>query len=367
MSRSRLVVRYALALLVLAMFVAPSCGAGFDPPSKVNTLRVLGVTIDKPYALPGEEVTFRMTVADGLGNADGEPRDLQIAWIGGCSNPDSDLWFLCFEQLAEQFQSLAGGGLPPDGLVAVTLASGTSSGLPDAHEYSLTLPDDIVSSRPVPDLGPHYGLAIVFYAVCAGSLAPANLDSLAASSDGSQLTLPLECLDESGNRLGAESFVIGFTQAYAFADSRGNDNPPIDGMEFSAQPWSDDLTQVPIVPPCPVSEADRKQGGCATEGLDSCEGYVVKALVGDVAEVDPDAFTPEGVPFREVVWVNYFADSGDIEDFTKLVSDAELGYLGEHETLWYAPPEPALVTVWAVARDQRGGQTVVRRFIRVQE
>jgi hypothetical protein len=73
------------------------------------------------------------------------------------------------------------------------------------------------------------------------------------------------------------------------------------------------------------------------------------------------------VPFREVVWVNYFADSGDIEDFTKLVSDAELGYLGEHETLWYAPPEPALVTVWAVARDQRGGQTVVRRFIRVQE
>lgn len=366
MARPRPVLPALLALGTALLLAVPSCGAGFDPPSKVNSLRVIGVTIDQPYARPGDEVTFRMTVADGLGNADGEPRDLQIAWLGGCFNPDGDLWYLCFEQMAEQFEALAGGGAPPEGLVQVTLASGTSSGQPDAHEFSLRLPEDIVSSRPVPDLGPHYGLAIVFYAACAGQLAPGDLESIGPSEEGAQLTLPIECLDEQGNRLGADSFIIGFTQAYAFADGRTNANPPIDGMAFSGELWSDDLGEVPVVPPCPVSEADRKQSGCASEELESCQGYSIEALVGDVAEVDPGATTPEGIPFREVVWVNYLADGGDVEEYTKLVSDAERGYLGGQETLWYAPPEPGLVTLWAVARDQRGGQAVARRFVRVQ-
>ena len=109
MGHSHRMIHFALAVVVFAMLALPSCGAGFDPPSKVNTLRVLGVTLDQPFGLPGDEITFRMTVADGLGDADGEPRDLQIAWIGGCYNPEGDLWYLCFEQLAEQFQSLAGG------------------------------------------------------------------------------------------------------------------------------------------------------------------------------------------------------------------------------------------------------------------
>ncbi|MBW2523733.1 MAG: hypothetical protein JRI23_06135, partial [Deltaproteobacteria bacterium] len=233
MGGSHRFVHYALALVVFAMLALPCCGAGFDPPSKVNSLRVLGVTLDKPYAAPGEEVTFRMTVADGLGNADGEPRDVQILWIGGCYNPEGDLWFLCFEQLAESFQSLAGGGLPPEGLLQFALAPGTTSGQPDAHEYTLTLPEDIISSRPVPDLGPHYGMAVVFFAACAGTLGPGNLESLGAIEQGDQLTLPLECLDADGNPQGAESFVIGFTQVYAFADGRLNANPGITEMRFS--------------------------------------------------------------------------------------------------------------------------------------
>ncbi|MBW2525131.1 MAG: hypothetical protein JRI23_13190, partial [Deltaproteobacteria bacterium] len=174
--------------------------------------------------------------------------------------------------------------------------------------------------------------------------------------------------DADGNPQGAESFVIGFTQVYAFADGRLNANPGITEMRFSDELWSEDLTEVPVVPVCPVSEADRKQGGCASESLEDCQGYSILAVTEPtVAEPDPDGTTPEGKRFGEVVWVNYFAETGDVEDFTKLISDAERGYLGgDHDTLWYAPPEPGLVTLWAVVRDQRGGQTVARRFVRVE-
>lgn len=368
MGRSRRWLRYVLAALVAALVVL-SCAASFDPASKINKLRVLGVTADRPSARAGEQVTLRMTVTDGLrppSDPAAGPRALQLLWLGGCFNPQGDSWFFCFEQLAEQFAALGGGGLPPEGLVKVDLASAEDDGQPDLHEFTLTLPDDIVSSRPPPTAGPHYGIAIVFFAACAGTMQPTSLDSLGPIGQGDLITLPLQCLDAAGQPQGADSFVVGYTQIYAFADERDNANPAIDGMTFDEVDMPETADEVPVVPACPVSEADRRQSSCTSAGLEECESYTLKALIGDVAEIDPDGTDLEGNPLREIVWVNYFADGGDFDSSLALVSGAKEGYLGRHDVEWYPPDEPGLVSIWAVARDQRGGSSVIRRLVRIE-
>jgi hypothetical protein len=66
------------------------------------------------------------------------------------------------------------------------------------------------------------------------------------------------------------------------------------------------------------------------------------------------------------VWVSYFGGGGDFDPGIALTSDATKGYQEEHESEWTPPAEPGLHAVWAVVRDQRGGQSVVRRWLRVE-
>jgi hypothetical protein len=363
--RGRLL-RYLLATLAVAMLAAPSCAPGFDPPSKVDTLRILAVTIDKPYALPGDDVTLRMTVFDGAGHPDDPdsiPRNLQIIWLGGCFDPEGDLYYLCFAQLAEVLGSM-GGGMPPEDLVKFDAAPGSLSGTPDGHEFTFTMPGDIVSRRPKPQVGPHYGIAYVFFAACAGQIVPVDL----AAPGGAQVPdFPLECHDIAGNKLGSESFVIGYTQVYAFADERLNENPPIKAITLDGVELPDDPADAPVVERCPVTEDDRRAAACASDQpLDDCRQYVINAAIDDVAEVDPEAFDIDGNPMREVVWVSYFTHGGDMSRALSLVSDATQGYIDDHDTDWAPPAEPGTYAIWAVARDQRGGSSVVRRFVRVQ-
>jgi len=360
--------RHLLATLVLAMLLAVSCAPGFDPPSKVSTVRILSVTIDKPYALAGDEVTFRMTVHDGLPSAQepgATPRPLQILWLAGCVDPEGDQYYLCYEQLAEVLAPLAQGGLPDPELVKLDVVTPELSGAPDALEFTTTLPDDIVTRRPVPKAGPHYGIAYIFFAACAGQLAPADLASLG----GEVPEFPLECHDSAGNKLGPDSFIIGYTQVYAFSDERLNTNPPVPGLAMDGIEMSEDPTAPVAVKRCDVNDEDRRQPACASENpTDDCIQYTIKAMLGDlgeVAELDPDAYDLDGNQLREVVWVSYFGDGGDFDPSLALVNDATQGFQDAFETTWIPPREPGLYRIWAVLRDQRGGSTVVRRFVQV--
>ncbi|WP_437993910.1 hypothetical protein [Sorangium sp. So ce145] len=89
MKRTRLPSRRALlaALSTLALGIPCCSGSDLAPSSEVEGLRVLAVTADKPYPARGTPVTFQMTYADGLGDADGNPRNVEVMWIGGCVNP----------------------------------------------------------------------------------------------------------------------------------------------------------------------------------------------------------------------------------------------------------------------------------------
>jgi len=340
-----------------ALLLAPSCAPGFDPPSKVNTLRILAVTIDKPYAQPGDEVTFRMTVFDGAG-----PRPVQIVWLAGCFDPQGDQYFLCFQQLADTLAPLATGGMPPADLLKIDFALPVDSGTPDLHEFTVRLPDDSVSRRPAPPTGPHYGIAYIFFAACAGQIAPAPLE---APEGGQVPDFPLQCLDGSGQKLGNDSFVIGYTQVYAFADGRTNQNPPIVDLALDGVSLSADINAPTPVEACPVPEADRRVSSCTGNPVDECRKYAINAIVDDVAEVDVDAVDPEGNALREVMWVSYYTDGGELAPSLALVSDAVQGYQDDHDSEWTPPNEPGVYSIWAVLRDQRGGSSIVRRFVQV--
>jgi hypothetical protein len=204
----------------------------------------------------------------------------------------------------------------------------------------------------------------VFFAVCAGELRP-----VPPSGTGIAGSFPLGCYERgTGRRLGAESFVPGFTQVYVFADGRTNELPVVEGLTLDGAPLPEDFAEIPTVPTCHLPREERRTTGCGAPVLeDECEGYELEVVVpSNVAEVDPDATGIDGEPQTEVVWVDYYADLGDLSGATKLVNDAKEGYLAEHEATWYPPAEPGLATLWAVVHDARGGTSIVQRFVRVE-
>src|SRR5262249_31524206 len=149
-----------------------------------------------------------------------------------------------------------------------------------------------------------------------------------------------------------DNFVPGYTQVYAFEDGRTNQNPTIctdrdpmmcpgdnkrgnvNGIIVQELDDNDNLVSGGIVKDgdtvasCSVSEANRSTaGGCGrTNPYKACSRYQITVDVpDDVAEPDPSSTDMNGNPLHEIVWVDYFADGGDIETPVLLVSDAIAG------------------------------------------
>ncbi len=352
----------ALALGMLGLELGPGCAAGFDPPSKVNTFRVLAVTADTPYALPDPdptddqdvEVHFTMTYTDAAGD---EARPVEITWLGGCFDPEGDQYYACYDQLAKVLQGLAAGTADADGLVG------------RGQFFTLKLPSDIVTRRPPPAVGTRYGIAYVFFAACAGG----TVKPVAPEGTGRAGSFPLGCFDAEGNRLGADSFVPGYTQIYVFEDGRTNPNPVATGIELGVKDEArtalpEDFAAIPTVKACPLTEDERRIQGCGAEDpYASCQTYDLQVTVqSPVADEDEGSKGPDGEPLTESVWVDYYIDGGDLDADVKLVSDPLKGPVDEAPVRWVPPAEPGLVTVWAVVHDARGGSSVVERFIRVE-
>lgn len=347
--------RLALSLAVLAAMApafGPGCGGGFAPISEIDGLRVISVVADKPYAAPGDTVNFELTYGDGSSQDRPPPT---IVWLGGCFDPPGDQYYGCYEQLAALFQEGFDPANPPPGLVGF------------GPKFSLTLPEDIISRRPpAPDGTPQYGVAFVFFAVCAG-----NLGAVPSEGDSAAGSFPLGCFDPvTKERLGADSFVPGITQVFTFADGRTNKNPTIKGLKLEGEAIADGPGGAVDVEACPVSEEDRLgPPGCGKANpYQDCAAYDLTVDVPkNVAEIDPQGEGSDGKPLREVVWVDYFADKGSIDSPTRLVNDATTGFLSKHGTLFVPPAEEGLVNLWAVVRDARGGEAVIHRYVNVKK
>jgi hypothetical protein len=335
-----------------ALFGAPaSCSAPFDPPSLVNSLRVLGVEIDKPYAEPGDEVTFTMYYTDPRVQESVVPT--LIVWVGGCWNPPGKQYYGCYESLGQVFSGLSEGGPLPEGLIAAGV---------NLTEFKVTVPDDAVSSLADPDTGPKVGIGFVFFILCAGELRFVEQEGETAAG-----SFPLGCFDGSGAPVGPEGFLPGYTQVYVFEDGRTNANPVVNALTVDGDPYAPETP--PTVPRCDVSAEERRKSGCAaTDEFTECEAVEIDVDVpDDIAEIDPEAVDIEGDPLNEVVWVSYFADGGDFQSGIRLVSDAREGIQGEHHTEWVPPDEVGTYTIWAVVRDNRGGSRVLSQLVQVTE
>lgn len=338
--------------LLLTAVLALGCGPQFDPGSEVTTLRVLGLQKDKPYAQPGETVKLQLLWHDAKGRD-----DVQTLFIDGCVNPPGDLYYGCFAQYGQ------------------AAAQGTLPRLGDKDTFEVTLPSDIISSRQSqvePGQTP-YGLDIVFFAVCAGRI---ELAMDAASAEGSA-GLPVRCLDDGGNALGSDDFIVGYTSIYSFKGV-SNTNPAFTVDENGASEFL--VAGKPVAADCVgaachlaadidvdcEAEPERCIEPCADDGDSGCPEISVKpAIDPSVAERDDVSSDLFGAETSEQMWINYYVDHGGVSE-VRLLNDATTGWNDEYRGKLRAPKDPGLLKLWAVSHDNRGGMDFARVTLKVE-
>lgn len=324
------------------------CGIDIAPSSEVSSLRVFGVQKDRPYARPGEEVTLRMLWADGSKNVG---RPIQRLWLAGCVNPPADLYAGCLASFGSLAADPTGATLPP----------GVAIGQDDT--FTFKLPEDIVASHarsPDPSQ-PAFGTSFVFFAACAGTL---------GFSPTGRGGFPLECRGPDGSLLGADDFVAGFSQIFAYEELR-NENPTVTGFELNGRAVTPDCIDAACLgldtqaPDCDASP-ELCVAACEKDGDPKCTEIPFRAVVAP-SSVEADGLAAlRGRSLTEQIWANYYADRGSLTSAVKLVNDATTGFNDSNPTELLAPRVPGPLRLWAVVHDNRGGTAWARLTITVK-
>jgi hypothetical protein len=370
------------------------CGTGFESSAEINSLRVLGVQKDHPYAPPGSTVTLRMLWYDGK-VPDGS-RQIQRIWSPPCRNPAGDLYYACFGE----FLKPGGGGAagsPGDaggaGGAAGNLggAGGAGGAAPPAlpanlelalpnmgDQWTVGIPKEIITERGTPPGGQvPYGLTYVFFGVCAGQM-------YIKGDIGSGF--PVVCKDANGRYLGPDDFVIGYTSIYSY-DTVSNANPAVNGLKLDGQLRQTAEEGVCVGAACtlPQLHPTEEEGSqivripaCADDGAEKCPAHRIEAGIPEFCTVanqtDPVPHCAEtdqlaalqGSQLGEQMWVRYFAERGTIQSAVRLLNDAHSGWNPDFAGKWRAPKTKGPMFIWAVVQDSRGGEEWVRQTIFVE-
>lgn len=340
-----LVLGSLVTVLAGAATLAACAGEGFDPASRVDSVRLFAVRADKPYAKPGEVVTLEGLTTDARKD---RPRPLKLYWIPvACLNPRDDLYYLCFAALggsgsarlfpagnvgngADAGGAPSGAGGDSGALGALPPGTDLTPLLVEGPTFSFRMPDDAVQERP--GVTP-YGVVFVFNVACAGRVVLGSPDA----AKGPQ-QLPIVCADENGEPLPASDYVIGMSRVYSYAD-RVNTNPVIDAVTLDGQP----------IDPAAGVTLDR----CTTGKLSECKGVTFDVRVPDASW--EDNATPGNEGAREQIWVDYYSDRGELQDEARLLFDTRSGRVSGSEVTFRPFKEPGEGHLWAVVHDNRGG------------
>ena len=172
------------AVLPLCLLVASACADDFDPPSRVQDLRVLAVRADTPFALPGSEVRLEALAHD--------PQERAVTWgWGTCLESASSIAIDCLRAL--RFESLHIGR--------------------DIPRHTLRVPDTDA---------PFLGIVTV---ACPGRI-------VAGDTEG----VPLACVDEADRALPLSAFELGLKRVYLRAPNL-NHNPEIAEVVWDGKAW----------------------------------------------------------------------------------------------------------------------------------
>jgi hypothetical protein len=320
----------ARAALVAVIVVAGGCGPSFDPPSLVESVRILSVSADKPYAMPGEGVTASVLAVDGRVD---QTRPMRVHWLPKvCANPQNDDYWECYPSFAGQLQ--AGVDLTD------TLVAGDS--------LAFAMPTDAIrAAQPHPSAKEPYGVVFAFVIACAGEVEYRPLDP----STQSPSSTPFGCFDEAHRALGPDDFVFAFKRIYAFADRR-NANPAVPTLSYGGAAV-DPATGIPI-------------GRCTASDQKNCAATAVDARLPDSSwEIDPADIDANGKVAHETIWVDYYATAGRFAHGTELLFDAHSGRISSTADGFGAPRSAGLQRLWAVVQDNRGGSTWVEVPLKV--
>jgi hypothetical protein len=304
----------ALFLFVLAT----GCSAvTFDPPSKIESVRILATSADHPYAAPGEAVHMQVLAFDGRPS----PRaPMNVFWLPSpCVNPAGDAFYSCFPAFAQTFA--------PHTDLGASLASGPT--------FSFQMPGDAIASHPAIG-GDPYGLAVVFTIACAG-----HVEYVPTPADGSPDAVPFGCFDDAGSPLGDDDFVFAYSLVYSFAD-RTNTNPVLESVTLQGS----------AVDPTAGIAVDH----CSKSNIDDCPTMPLDVVVPPSSqELDPSDLDTNGTVLKEEIFVDYYLTAGKVASDTVVLFDPRAGRLSGTSDALTAPQAAGDYMLWAVVHDNRGG------------
>lgn len=298
----------------LLPFLLLGCADQLEPGAKVDSFRVLAEQVDLPYAHPGETVRLSALSFD--------PQNRPVTWAwASCTNPAESSLEGCLAKLAES---------PDPASHVFAMGEGV-----DAPE--LTIPADVLESLP-PQARASASVGVVSVA-CPGTL------SLGAGPGG----LPFRCQEVGGDReLELDEFIAGIKRI-SVRESDRNLNPQIASVTFDGVDWPEDEV--------------KEVGFCSRNDFtyDPCPGKEKHQLAAVLTPESFEAGRDElGRDFEEQLVIQYYATEGIFEN------EARIGH--EPQTGWVARSRASgqTLTLWFVARDNRGGVSWAERRVRVR-
>ena len=306
--------KFLLTPLLCASALA--CGAEHDPGSHVQSFRVLALQADAPFAQPGDDVN--------LGSLSHDPAGRSITWGWGvCPSPAGSTPAACLDQFREIVAEQGD-------LAWLMQGQGQDS-------VQVSIPTDFLTQLPA-EARPHAQLGVVSVA-CPGSL---ELDSLAPD-------VPFRCREATdGRELSLAEYVVGVKRISVRERDR-NENPTIEAVLFDGADWPAD--EVKEVDACDTSDYDYL---ACPDGLK----HRVAARVDAASfETGTDEFERE---FSEQVVIQHYSTEGIFESEVRVADEPETGWVAR------SAASGSELSLWFVARDDRGGVSWTERRVRVR-
>lgn len=220
--------------------------------------------------------------------------------------------------------------LPPSASVTGCLAAIDPASIALGNEtFTVRVPADLLTK--VPPYARASALIGVVTVACPGTIGVGNTQGV-----------PITCV-ENGRPLRLEEFEIGMKRVLIRERDR-NANPVITAVRFDGALW-------------PESE-EREVNACDPgDEVDDCAEKHTLAVATTPAETGVDE---RGTAFTESVVVQYYATEGTFLHDVRIAASPE--------TKWVARKRAgaSTITVWIVARDDRGGVSWITRRVRVR-
>jgi len=319
----------------LALVVCSGCiDIDFEPPSIVQTPRVLAMRADPPEALIGEDIHFEALLVDADGEDLSAQAGVEVEWVI-CLGLDA---ILDAANLANPATSTTEDCRPgsPSRLVLE----------PDGAPDRAILPGEVLT-----------GIAMM---LPMGDPTMPPPDPGIPGVDAETLQTLVEVIAEVGIplevrvivRRDGEQILSGFKRFAVTTRPDPTTNPPpprfaIDGTEVSARDGDDPHACVTADGSTPVVEAGTQIPLAPDEDEEPwLESYPVFDFAGEVLILD------------ETAYYSWFSTAGGF--------DPEISQRPERDSTWSTPQEPGTYPLWVVVRDGHLGISWCRTTVQVQ-